>query len=235
MPNRKPFSPPPLPANAKAALLFLEGGLVWYRYVRETGIQVKPVSPQALRAVVSKIPVDSGWLQPSIRRWGLSPAGEYALTLEPAHTRTLILQARGSATRQTIDVALPTLAMLGVGHVYYLWALLDPPGPGARLAYPPLPNVHANAAVCWGENRPPAQVTPKAVVRAMELFLTSAFTSDEVVNRSRKHPKDVRQTLIELDGQPTPPEWLVPFTGGRTPATLETVVQHLTTQHRNRS
>ena len=207
---------PTLPAHADAALLFVEGGLLWLRrdgagHTGGSGVRVKALGPQQLRAAASEVPVDSGWLPEGIKRWGHGPGGPYALVVAPPQTRTLVLQRPAHSRLDTLEVSLPTLAMLGVDRQFFVWALAGAPEPGARLFYPPLPNVHDDGAVCWGENRPPRSTTPKSVVKALELFLASAFTNAEVDQRSRRAPRDVRAQLLALKGAPFPTDDLVPF------------------------
>ncbi len=212
-PDPPPF--PTLPAHAEAALLFVEGGLLWCR--RDgPGVRVKALGPQQLRAAVSQVPVDSGWLPEGVKRWGRGPGGAYALVVAPPQTRTLVLQRPGLSRLETLEVSLPALAMLGVGRQFSVWALAGVPEPGARLFYPPLPNVHDDGAVCWGENRPPRTATPQGVVKALELFLASAFTNAEINRRSRSHPRDVRVQLLALAGAPFPTDDLVPLGRGET-------------------
>ncbi len=210
---------PALPAHADAALLFVEGGLLWLRRegVGHTGgVRIKSLGPQQLRAAVSEVPVDSGWLPDGVKRWGHGPVGAYALIVAPPQTRTLVLQRPGQSRLDTLDVSLPALAMLGIQRDFYIWALAGAPEPGSRLFYPPLPNVHDDGAVCWGENHPPRTATPKGVLKALELFLASAFTNAEVDQRSRSAPHDVRAQLLALAGAPFPTDDLVPFRRGET-------------------
>ena len=223
---------PSLPAHADAALLFVEGGLVWLR--RDgPGVRVKALGPQQLRAAVSEVPVDSGWLPEGVKRWGHGPGGAYALIVAPPQTRTLVLQRPGQSRLDTLEVSLPTLAMLGVRRDFYVWALAGALEPGARLFYPPLANVHDDGAVCWGENHPPRSTTPGAVAKALELFLASAFTDAEVDRRSRSASHDVRVQLLALEGAPFPTDDLVPFRRGET---LTKAVDRLTrrTEHDSR-
>ncbi len=218
---------PSLPAHADAALLFVEGGLLWLRRegARHTGgaghtggaaTRIKALGPQQLRAAVSEVPVDSGWLLDGVKRWGHGPEGAYALIVTAPQTRTLVLQRPGQSRLDTLDVSLPTLAMLGVNRQFYVWALAGAPEPRSRLFYPPLPNVHDDSAVCWGENHPPRTTSPKGVAKALELFLASAFTNAEVDRRSRTQAHDVRVQLLALAGAPYPTDDLVPFRRGET-------------------
>ena len=65
---------PSLPAHADAALLFVEGGLLWLK--REgSSARVKALGPQQLRAAVSEVPVDSGWLPDDTIRIQLEGTG----------------------------------------------------------------------------------------------------------------------------------------------------------------
>ena len=225
----EPPIPPSLPAHADAALLFVEGGLLWLR--RDgPGVRVKALGPQQLRAAVSEVPVDSGWLPEGVKRWGHGPGGAYALIVAPPQTRTLVLQRPGQSRLDNLEVSLPALAMLGIRRDFYVWALAGASEPGSRLFYPPLPNVHDDGAVCWGENHPPRSTTPGAVAKALELFLASAFTDAEVDQRSRSASRDVRVQLLALEGAPFPTDDLVPFRRGET---LTKAVDRLTrrTEH----
>ncbi len=75
-------------------------------------------------------------------------------------------------------------------------AALDVP-----LFQPPLPNIYAEGAVCWGSV---TTVSAEALTRNdlaedWTMFLGSPFTSHSVSGKSKHQPGDIRKQLADLD------------------------------------
>jgi hypothetical protein len=190
---------PPLPCDAQAALLFVDGGLMLHYRTPSNGIAVKPLALDAVRAAFSHIPVDSGWLPPEVRRWGLTDRGPFAVAAFPAARYRLKIQLPACKKMQRLDVPLPPVVWCSHARDYAVWALLDPFGPEARLAHVPLPNVHAGFGmghnICWGANQP-LEATPTGSVRAWQMFIRTPFNDHLIDHKSNAHPRDVRLALM---------------------------------------
>jgi hypothetical protein len=195
---------PGLPSlAARAALLFLEGQYALYHEVNNEAA-LKMLSPASVRAAFGKLPVDSGWLAPAVRRWGHTPKGEYAVMFLPAATYPLRLthdetvKAAGTRRFSRLDVPLPALVFAGRGTAYAVWACAETePTPTATTYHAPLPNVHPDGAICFGENHPP-KASPATLQAAWELFIASPFNGHLARGKSRAHADDVRLQLMTL-------------------------------------
>ncbi len=197
---------PGLPSlAAHAALLFLEGQYALYHEVNNEAA-LKMLSPASVRAAFGKIPVDSGWLAPAVRRWGHTSTGEYAVMFIPAQTHAMRL-----ATDETIknaagkkyarlNIPLPALVFAGRGSTYAVWACAElEPAPTATAYHAPVPNVHPDGAICFGENHPP-KANPATIQAAWEMFIASPFNGHLARGKSRVHADDVR---LQLQAQAT--------------------------------
>ncbi len=195
---------PGLPSlAAHAALLFLEGQYALY-HDSNGEAALKMLSPASVRAAFGKLPVDSGWLAPAVRRWGHTPKGEYAVMFLPAGIYPLRLthdeavKADGARRFARLEVPLPALVFAGRGTAYAVWACAETePAPTATACHAPLPNVHPDGAICFGENHPP-KASPATIQAAWELFIASPFNGHLARGKSRAHADDVRLQLLAL-------------------------------------
>jgi hypothetical protein len=195
---------PGLPSlAAHAALLFLEGQYALYHDTNGEAA-LKMLSPASVGAAFGKIPADSGWLAPAVRRWGHTPTGEYAVMFIPAGTYPLRLTndetIKNDAGKKyaRLNIPLPALAFAGRGTAYAVWACAESePAPTATAYHAPLPNVHPDGAICFGENHPP-KASPATIQAAWELFIASPFNGHLARGKSRAHADDVRLQLRTL-------------------------------------
>ncbi len=173
------------------------------RYRDGDGILTKAVSPETIRTAFLNEPIDSGWLTPEVRRWGHTPAGQFAVMFIPAQKHTLritnLSKAHSKNGRVRIEVPLPALVFAGLGDKYALWAVAeDLPTPKARVYRAPLPNVDANGRICWGNNTPPL-AAPDTLAQAWKLFITSPFNNHMMGGASQEFNNDVREQLIACE------------------------------------
>ena len=200
MSNIQTDSPEPFPE--RAALLFLSGQYALrYRDERD-GLMIKLLAPEAVRSAFSRIPVDSGWLPPEVRRWGHSAHGEYAVMFVPAQKHLLRLTntfgERFPGKRIVkIEVPLPAMVFAGLGNAYAVWACAEAPHPDAVGYQTPLPNVGGGAGICFGDNHPP-RAKPESIALAWKLFMSTPFNNHLIGGSSKAHPKDVREQLLAL-------------------------------------
>jgi Prokaryotic E2 family D len=185
--------------------LELCGGQFLFRGVTEGGTNLeKLVSAAAVREAMTGIPVDSQWLTPNLAfggvvRWGVKRGVEWAVLFLPPSVHNLELtEADGTPEESVSRVAapLPGMVMFGVGTQYFVWAAkterLDP---YQELYRAPLPNVMADASVCWGAQKPP-HATGKAVAEAWALFAyRTTFNNHAAEAKSKREPEDVRRVL----------------------------------------
>ncbi len=211
--NQNFFAPP---AEAKAALFFLEGHyqLKW----REGNVErTKFLSPKQIgRAFSDKDAFDSGWLEANIVRFAQEKKTQKVLSCLPAGRRKIfITDPRPMGERQAsekdesvleIEIPLPTLLLIGLGQKYYLWATLDKTiSQKSKISHAPFPNLDSSGEICFGKNAAP-ECRLDIIETVWRLILESPFNSDRAADRCRTHPGDARKFLFELNHKKTFPK-----------------------------
>lgn len=187
--------PPRNSAAIQAELPFLDGYYIFhYREKDPPGAAIyKCVSPSALRTAFSYEPVDSGWVQPGIVRYGTGTAGTYLIKFIPAANQLVNCDELG-----TLKIPLPSMVFMGLEKNYWVWAVkskaIDPKAPAFHV---PLPNVYNSGQICWGTNEPPT-TDSQGIEIAWNLFISSVFTNHLTACKSKSRPSDVRQQLVNL-------------------------------------
>ena len=210
------FAPP---ADAKAALFFLEGN--YQLNYREGSVErTKFLTPSQIgRAFATKDEFDSGWLATNIIRFAVgAKKRQKILSVLPAGRRKiLITDPRPRDERETddesapdavleLEVPLPSLLLIGGGQSYYLWATLDEKiNSKSKLCAAPFPNLDSSGAICFGKNTAP-ECRLDTIEGVWELILDSPFNNHKSENRCRTHKTDARKFLFALDGKKTFPK-----------------------------
>jgi Prokaryotic E2 family D len=188
-------------------------------------------SEAAVREAFTGIPVDSGWLAPSVQRWGDGRNGEWAVLYVPPGLHKLELttdDAQTAAGIERITAPLPGMVFFGCCVKYWLWALRsDKFEAHHELMRAPLPNVMLDAEVCWGPHKPPS-CSGSTIARAWELFVSTTFSNHVAAGKSKQNREDVREVLKRLassGSEKYPAEDLVRYVdaGG---LTIDTVIRH---------
>ena len=213
--NQNFFAPP---ADAKAALFFLEGHyqLNW----REGSVErTKFLSPAQIgRAFSTKDVFDSGWLETFVLRFAQEKKTHKILSVLPAARRKIfITDPRGAGERENdenstddaileLEVPLPTLLLLGSGQNYYLWATLDETvNQKSKICAAPFPNLNSSGAICFGKNTAP-ECRLDSIESVWRLILDSPFNNHQAANRCRTHTGDARKLLFQINGKKTFPK-----------------------------
>ncbi len=211
--NQNFFAPP---AEAKAALFFLEGHyqLKW----REGSVErTKFLSPKQIgRAFSDKDAFDSGWLEANVVRFAQEKKTHKILSCLPAGRRKIfITDPRPMGEREAsekdesvleIEIPLPTLLLIGLGQKYYLWATLDKTiSQKSKICHAPFPNLDSSGEICFGKNAAP-ECRLDIIETVWRLILESPFNSDRTADRCRTHPGDARKFLFELNHKKTFPK-----------------------------
>ncbi|MCY7346598.1 MAG: prokaryotic E2 ligase family D protein [Pyrinomonadaceae bacterium] len=206
--NQNFFAPP---AEAKAALFFLEGHyqLKW----REGSVErTKFLSPKQIgRAFSDKDAFDSGWLEANVVRFAQEKKTHKILSCLPAGRRKIfITDPRPMGEREAsekdesvleIEIPLPTLLLIGLGQKYYLWATLDKTiSQKSKISHAPFPNLDSSGEICFGANAKP-ECRLDTIETVWRLILDSPFGADRAAERCRTHPEDARKFLLALDGK----------------------------------
>ncbi|MGI8641417.1 MAG: hypothetical protein ACR2MG_15905 [Pyrinomonadaceae bacterium] len=208
--NRSFFAPP---AEAKAALFFLEGHyqLNW----REGSVErTKFLSPAQIgRAFSTKDAFDSGWLETLVLRFVQEKRTHKILSVLPAGRRKIfITDPRPIDERETdaetvgesileLEVPLPTLLLIGSGQKYYLWATLEKAvNQKSKISHAPFPNLDDSGAICFGKNTAP-ECRLDTIETVWQLILDSPFNGDRAADRCRTNPEDVRKLLFQINGK----------------------------------
>lgn len=213
--NQNFFLPP---AEAKAALFFLEGHyqLKW----REGSVErTKFLSPKQIgRAFSDKDAFDSGWLEANVVRFAQEKKTHKNLSWLPAGQRKIFItdprpaderEANSEGTNDSvleIEIPLPTLLLIGSGQKYYLWATLDKTvSEKSKISHAPFPNLDSSGEICFGKNTAP-ECHLDTIETVWHLILESPFNSDRAAERCRTHPDDARKFLFGLNHKKTFPK-----------------------------
>jgi PRTRC genetic system protein B len=159
------------------------------------------VSWEAVREAATGIPIDTGWLTTEIVRCGKGGKGEWCVAFIPPGRHKLELTYGTPGTDEKIEYVtapLPGLVFFGMDNHYFVWAQKTARcEPQHELFRCPLPNVMIDASVCWGLLKPP-NASPRTMLKAWELFITSTFNNHSASSKSKSHKEDVRELLKDL-------------------------------------
>ncbi len=202
-----------LGASAARHVLYLLDGQYLYQSQAEDGsIRYKFLSPQAVRLAFSHEPVDSGWLNPGICRWGYNRLGQWAIMFIPPAVHTLWLPTAWVISNMpgpvespgtgegllAAQVPLPGLIFAGAGRHYYLWAVKSREfNSKLTLFHAPLPNVYENGQICWGSNQV-GPVTPQNLKEIWQLFISSPFNTHLSASKSKRYGTNILDQLANL-------------------------------------
>jgi hypothetical protein len=180
------------------------------------------------RAAFATLPIDTGWLDPSIQRWGTGADGPWVVAWHPPAVTSLAVLLEHPTRPTSLRVPLPGLVLVGHATRYYLWATTTPAfDPQAALYRAPLPNVYPDGRICWGTATPPPAGT--ATIRtAWEVFCGSAFNGDLCSEKSRAQRADVRaqlQALTAAEAATYPTGDLLAYGRGSLPLTVAAAVE----------
>ncbi len=213
--NQNFFAPP---ADARAALFFLEGHyqLNWRMGSVE---RTRILSPAQIgRAFSTRDTFDSGWLETFVLRFAQEKKTHKILSVLPVGRRKIfITDPRPVNERETedestddsileIEIPLPTLLLLGSEQSYYLWATLDKTvNQKSKICAAPFPNLDSSGGICFGRNTAP-ECRLDTIEKVWRLILESPFNNHQAANRCRTHEDDARKLLLALDGKKTFPK-----------------------------
>lgn len=169
----------------------------------------KCVSPAAVRSAFSQELLDTGWLPPSVRRWGMTPRGDWlVLFVPPAHHQLRLQRTERGGEASELDhrfmeltLPLPALVFMGFGASYYIWAIQEMElHPNAMTYHAPLPNIDGDGRICLGANNYPTASCEK-IGEAWRLFLESPFNDHHADRKSQRYPNDIRSRWMNLKRQ----------------------------------
>lgn len=207
------------PAEAKAALFFLEGN--YQLNYREGNIErIKFLTPSQIgKAFAVSDVFDSGWLGVGILRFALlAKKRQKILSVLPSQKRKIyITDPRSAEERENddegtddsileLEIPLPTLLLIGCGNSYYLWATLDKAiSEKSKICAAPFPNLDSDGGICFGTNSKP-ECSLETIESIWRLILDSPFNNHHTANRCRTEPDDVRKLLLNLKSKKTFPQ-----------------------------
>ncbi len=189
----------------KGALLFYEDHLM-FRYREKDHWLTKCVSPEAVRAAFSSELMDTGWMPPSVRRWGTTVRGDWLVLFSPPARHRLFLQRTGRGDKpdprpKELTLPLPALVFMGFEMNYYVWAIREAElQPNAMTYHVPLPNISDSGWICLGANRYPS-ASCETIGETWRLFLESPFNDHHANGKSHSHPRDIRRQMIAVARQ----------------------------------
>lgn len=183
-------------------VLEFRDGQALLRMVNDNGcVHERLISWNAVREACAGLPVDSGWLAPEVCRWGSGANGDWAIAFIPPSAHDIeVTVERASAPEEVerINTPLPGMIIFGIGVKYFVWAVkTEKLEPHHEVYRAPLPNVMADASVCWGLHKPP-RASARTLLEAWRLFMTSTFNNHAAPGKSKRNKEDVREVLKEL-------------------------------------
>lgn len=210
------------PPNAVAAV-FITPTLCEFQQRDKEGFSSKQLTPTTLRLAFSQEPLDTYWLAPGVVRWGVTPAGTFAVGFYPPAKYKFSVQFKRGLRR--LAVPMPALVFAGVGHSYYVWAMREKViNPKGQLFNAPLPNLNNLGLICFGPNAHP-DVAQGGFGPSWKMFWEAPFSDHHMKGRSHMAMDDVREHLLKLSNAHAntfPPKALVP-----TGVTLEDAVERI--------
>ena len=163
-----------------------------------------PVDPQQIAlALAAKVTFDTGLLAEDtllVRQDGVK-----RLVVEYRRPQKTGLYLDGSDT--PLRVPLPPLLLIRTttedkNPQYQVYAVKKRPTTlGTPLFHAPLPNVFGTGGICWGNVRRISDTALQTTSLAEDwaALLGSSFGDHAVNGKSKSHPQDIRQKLIELE------------------------------------
>ncbi|RAM49913.1 MAG: hypothetical protein C6Y22_19115 [Hapalosiphonaceae cyanobacterium JJU2] len=178
-----------------AQLIILKGQFILVEREAKKS-RYKFLSPEAVEKAFTSKTATSGWLPSNTVWWGRTPAGEALIQFYPPQKYQI--QLVGEETR-TITIPMPALLFAGCGSKYHLWAIKGRVfKPDTQLYKPPLPNVRDDdCSICFGENS--LGICSAATInQTWELFWKSPFNRDLAQGKSKTHPNNICNQLVNL-------------------------------------
>lgn len=204
------------PADAKAALYFLEGNYQ-FNYREGSVERTKFLTPAQIgRAFAVKDVFDSGWIVQSVLRFALLAKKRHKiLSILPAGRRKIFItdprpaDERAETTQERIlelEIPLPTLVLLGCGQKYYLWATLEKTiTQRTKICAAPFPNLDKSGGICFGSNIAP-ECRLETIESVWQMIFDSPFNNHQTNNRTLTHKTDARKFLLEINGKKSFPK-----------------------------
>lgn len=202
--------------NVKAALYFLASGDYLFRWQdagssrfdRDLGLHSKCLSEIDVSSAFGHKEIDSGWLPAGVIRWGFGPAGRMCVSEIPAQTIKITMEkavpAAGKKTRvkkYTFKLATPHMVLVGTGTRYAIFALDGPFTPGRAAFHAPFPNINGSGWICFGSTNKVPEAKPENMAAAWKLFVDAPFNDHQRDGKSKSHPDDIRNALMECAGK----------------------------------
>lgn len=204
------------PADAKAALYFLEGNYQ-FNYREGSVERTKFLTPAQIgRAFAVKDVFDSGWIDQSVLRFALLAKKRHKiLSILPAGQRKIFIteprptDEKDETKQETIlelELPLPTLLLLGCGQKYYLWATLEKTvSSKSKICAAPFPNLDNSGGICFGSNLAP-ECRLETIESVWQMIFDSPFNNHQMQNRTLTHKTDARKFLLEINGKKSFPK-----------------------------
>ena len=178
-------------------------GIILHRTLDDGGETEYAISPaQLAETLCGQVRFETGLLTGNTLFIASEGAKKLVIEYRPPTKTALYLD--GSET--PLVVPLPGLIMARVttgndSPHYAVYAVKQrPERSDTPLFHPPLPNT-GHGSVCWGSVKRPsaAALASNQLDEDWQLFLGSMFSSHSAAGKSKRHPNDIRQQLIDLD------------------------------------
>jgi hypothetical protein len=187
--------PTPPEYKVRGSLHFIDTGELLF--VNSQPHQAKFVTAQDVASAFSGIEQDTGWMPAGVVRTGHNARGAFFVYSAPP--QQVKISFTGEHTLFTIPI--PRLILVGVDHVYYIFASKKAHFDPMEAAYKaPFPNVNTDGRICWGSVSPP-EALPSNARQAWDAFFATQFNADLSSGKSLSETDNVCRLLSILDGQ----------------------------------
>jgi len=175
------------------------------KQVEGQGFTEYAVDPDQLSAALAvKQRLETGFLTQNTLYVGASATSRTVVEYRPPELTGIYLEG----TENPVRVPMPGMVMIriiiGKQPIYGIFAVRErPTSMDTKLYLPPLPNMHTGGKVCWGTVKRVPGNALKGVDLSQDwtLYLGSPFNNHAVQGKSKKHAKDVRLMLVEVENE----------------------------------
>ncbi len=186
-------------------LSFYPFGVLLRRPTTDGGCTEYAVDPaQVADLLAAKTCLSTGILNPNTILVQVEGLRRTVVEFRPAQRTALFLEGSDAPLRVPLPPLLMIRTVTGSTPKYGIFAVkARPTALETELFQPPLPNVYAEGAVCWGNVSRVSETALAGTDLAEDwrYFLGSTFTAHSVHGKSQSEPHDVRKKLAALESR----------------------------------
>jgi hypothetical protein len=186
-------------------LSFYPFGVLLRRPTDNGGCAEYAVDPaQVAELLAAKTCLSTGILSPNTILVQVEGLRRTVVEFRPPQRTALFIDGSDTPLRVPLPGLLMIRTVTGTVPKYGIFAVKARPATlETELFQPPLPNIYAEGAVCWGSVSRVSEpaLTGADLAEDWKLFLGSTFTPHSVSGKSHSEPHDIRKKLAELEAR----------------------------------